>query len=71
MSGDSKRKLSVLLPEPDGELLRRQFKRYVFDKHGTEREMGRVLAEILRDFLKREGYWPPREEAGGGEHGEA
>ena len=61
MSGDSKRKLSVLLPEPDGELLRRQFKRYVFDKHGTEREMGRVLAEILREFLKREGYWPPEE----------
>ena len=65
------RRLSVLLPEPDGELLRRQFKRYVFDKHGTERMMGHVLAELLREFLKREGYWPPREEVGGGRGGEA
>ena len=62
------KKASVTLPGPDGELLWRQFKRYVFDRHGTERMMGQVLAELLQEFLKRKGYWPP-EEVGGDEKG--
>ena len=64
------KKASVTLPGPDGELLWRQFKRYVFDRHGTERMMGQVLAELLQEFLKRKGYWPPREGAGSGEREE-
>jgi len=61
VAGEKKPRISVTLPGPDGEQILKQFKRYVFDKHGTDRKMGYELANILREFLEREGYWPPEE----------